>query len=350
MIRGKFLLPYYNPHAYPILDCLNEFEDLDLVIGLYYPTEHLRPGYKWPEPDTPQYRCLWKDEKLKNDFLNNRKGYDFFGSLGVFQNIDFYRFAANFVRTGKPYFLMSEGLKYKGLVNNLIRKAAISRINRSSVTLLAIGKGCTEDYRSIGASKWNAEEFTFTSNAPIIAPVQREKGAPLKIVFVGQLIERKNLKVLIKAMEQLKEYDLELTIVGDGASRESLMQQVRRHNLTSVKLAGQMPHEEVFEVMKHSDVLVLPSFYDGWGAVVNEAMCLSNVVVVSSGVRASSAVVNGVNGYVFDPNNHIELAGILKNLTSDKELVARIKAENHAVAHRFTKEYLAQLIRNNLPY
>lgn len=334
---------------YPILDCLNEFEDIDLEIGLYYPTEMLRPGYAWPEPTSNKYKCLWKSSAIKQGFITDTEGVDFFGSLGVFQNLDFYRFASKVIKTEKPYFLMSEGLKFKGRLNNIFRKVAVSNINRPNVNLLAIGKGCVEDYRSVGASRWEADEFTFTSNAPIVAPIERISGEPLKVVFVGQLIERKNLKVLIEAMRLLKSENLELTIVGDGPSMDVTQQLVDKYGLSSVALVGQLPHDEVFTVMKQSDVLVLPSYYDGWGAVVNEAMCLSNVVVVSSGVRASSAVVNDVNGYVFDPGNHLELADILKRLSLNNELVERIKVENYSTAHRFTKEYLAQIIRGKLP-
>ena len=64
-----------------------------------------------------------------------------------------------------------------------------------------------------------------------------------------------------------------------------------------------------------SDIVVIPSFQDNWGIVVDEALQLNKVVLASSFVgSAEDLIVHGENGFLFDPHSSRELFDILRRL------------------------------------
>jgi glycosyltransferase involved in cell wall biosynthesis len=94
-------------------------------------------------------------------------------------------------------------------------------------------------------------------------------------------------------------------------------------------------------------LLVLPSQYDAFGLVVNEAMICGRPVAISDCVGAKFDLVRpGENGYVFPVGGVQELAGILREILPDTERRARMGA---AAAHRMEtwspREYVDGLVR-----
>jgi glycosyltransferase involved in cell wall biosynthesis len=103
----------------------------------------------------------------------------------------------------------------------------------------------------------------------------------LRLIYVGQLIPRKNLRNLILALSAVP--DATLTIIGTGSQREEL-QELARSTITDpnrVRFLGYMPGSEVPALMVDHDVLVLPSVSEVWGLVVNEALACGLHVLVS---------------------------------------------------------------------
>lgn len=125
-------------------------------------------------------------------------------------------------------------------------------------------------------------------------------GGVFTILFVGQLIHRKGLDILLHALAGLHDLVWNLRIVGKGEQQEEL-------NLLAddLDINERIVWEGVFEnagvrrLMKDVDLLVLPSRFDGWGAVVNEALMAGTPVVVSDACGASDLVREPFLGTVF---------------------------------------------------
>jgi len=116
-------------------------------------------------------------------------------------------------------------------------------------------------------------------------------------LFVGQLIERKNIDAMISAFDRVRAPEDTMTIVGAGPLEASLREQVRRLGLTdSVTFTGGVPYAELPAVMATRQTLVLASREEVWGLVVNEALAAGLHVVVGRdcGVVASVADMPGV--------------------------------------------------------
>lgn len=120
----------------------------------------------------------------------------------------------------------------------------------------------------------------------------KHKTFPIKkridFLSVGRLVEKKGHIYSIQAIKILldKGVDSYLTVVGAGPARDSLLQEIEKLNLSArVKLIGAKPHDEVIELMKQSDIFILPSVTskdgdsEGIPNAIKEAMLLGVPVV-----------------------------------------------------------------------
>lgn len=140
---------------------------------------------------------------------------------------------------------------------------------------------------------------------------------PHNFLYVGRLSSEKNLEILLKAFYQIKKNDNKaeswgLIIVGGGQKETELKRLAKQLNLSDVYFLGIKPWKILPVFYSLSDVFILPSSYDTWGVVVNEAMICGLPVIVSN--RCGSAydlVEEGKNGFTFSPNNVNELVDIM---------------------------------------
>ena len=118
------------------------------------------------------------------------------------------------------------------------------------------------------------------------------------LVFVGRLAPEKNLHWLVDRMKDAQE-GIGLLIVGDGDERSSLERQIANNELCNrVILAGRFEGDALYGIMAVSDVLVLTSTSEPFGAVVAEGLAWGTPVAVSDCVGAK-VLVDDANGRVF---------------------------------------------------
>jgi glycosyltransferase involved in cell wall biosynthesis len=136
-------------------------------------------------------------------------------------------------------------------------------------------------------------------NTPVALPSIQRTGK--EILYVGQLIARKRVDLLLLAFSQLDLPMAQLHIIGKGPEEETLRQLSNRLGITDrVRFSPGLPNVEAVAAIAAADVLVLPSKFDGWGAVVNEALMVGTPVICSNRCGASDLIENGRNGYVFE--------------------------------------------------
>lgn len=139
--------------------------------------------------------------------------------------------------------------------------------------------------------------------APITAlaperPPPRESarsGPRARFLFVGRLIERKGLDVLLRAFAR---HDRgELWIAGDGPLLEAVSQSAAQD--PRIRLFGHVGGKDLDDLYASVDALVVPSFYEAWGLVVHEGLAHGLPVIASDQVGAGDDLIDpGVNGYV----------------------------------------------------
>ena len=120
-----------------------------------------------------------------------------------------------------------------------------------------------------------------------------------KYIYVGQLIERKNLQNVIRAFSTIMKNQDKLTIVGSGLLESELKQLVNLSGINEkVHFAGYLKEEELTPLLCMSDTLVLASTVEVWGLVVNEALASGLHVVVSENCGVTELVKDMQGVYI----------------------------------------------------
>lgn len=167
---------------------------------------------------------------------------------------------------------------------------------------------------------------------------RKRKDDRVEILYAGRLLALKRVIDTLKAVDMLVKdgvKNLHLTIIGDGEERERLADYVKKHGLDEyVSFLPFMAPDEVREYMDRAHIYVFGSnFYEGWGAVVNEAMNSCCVTVVSHAVGSAAYLVrNEENGFVYKCGDVKALAKLLKMLVNDASLRERIGKSAYTTA------------------
>ena len=140
-----------------------------------------------------------------------------------------------------------------------------------------------------------------------------------RIVYSGRLVDVKRVDLLIDAFAAIvaERPEWDLVIVGDGPLRATL--EARAAPLAGrVTWAGFIDDQRtVSGIYRSCDVLVLPSDYEPWALVVNEAAAAGLAIVSSDVVGAAAELVrDGVNGRLFTPGDLPGLTTALRDVTA----------------------------------
>lgn len=150
-------------------------------------------------------------------------------------------------------------------------------------------------------------------------------------LFVGRLIAEKNLPMLLAAYQKYvlaKEQAAspwDMVLCG-GGSQESELKQIIQNMPDRVRekihLRGHINQPEIIDFFSCASCFVLPSVSESWGLVINEALSCGLPVIVSSKAGcARDLVIQGENGWVFDPENLDELVRLMDCITDFDEPV-----------------------------
>ena len=155
----------------------------------------------------------------------------------------------------------------------------------------------------------------FTIFPPSISKFKKnslhQKSLKTKIITVSRLSYEKNLIDILKALNYLKNKDIELTIVGDGEEKYNLIKYVQRNGLSkNVKFVGQKKNPQNF--LSKSNLYINSSFFEGFPNSVVEALNMNISIIASHS-----------NGGIYDiiSNNRDKL---LYNCGDYKDLAKKI--------------------------
>lgn len=164
------------------------------------------------------------------------------------------------------------------------------------------------------------------------------------ILFLSTLQPRKNLEGLINAFRQLKKENPELphklVIAGKPGWKFASILRTIEENKDIVFYLNYVSDQERFALLKRADLLVLPSFYEGFGMQILEAFDL-NVPVATSNISSMPEVAGDAAVY-FDPNNRGDIAKAIKMVLTDKSLADSLRAKGKERLKDFSWEKCAR--------
>src|SRR5207248_7563928 len=151
---------------------------------------------------------------------------------------------------------------------------------------------------------------------------RRPQGDQLRILFVGQAVERKGLPLLLRAFEALREHiPAELTVI--GPSRDELAPLML--DARDVRVLGKVDDETKWRELEHADVLCAPSLRgESFGMVLTEAFAAGTPVVASDIAGYRDVVSDGADGVLVPPGNAQVLAEALRALYCEPDHRAKL--------------------------
>jgi glycosyltransferase involved in cell wall biosynthesis len=163
---------------------------------------------------------------------------------------------------------------------------------------------------------------------------------------VSRLLVQKGIHVLIQAFADCLAHGPagSLVVVGDGSARPELEQQARTLGISDkVHFLGHVPHPALSAVIQGFDIFAFPSFGEGFGMVLLEAMAWGKPVVASDVMAIPEIVLDGVTGLLAPPNDPEKLASALLRLIINSNLRLDLgKAGQRRVETQFTVERMVR--------
>lgn len=153
-------------------------------------------------------------------------------------------------------------------------------------------------------------QFLYVTSSVDSSCILKSDSKSVKFIYVGAIDERKNIIPLVDYLMKYPIQDFELSIYGSWTLDSVLNEKIR--GIDNIKYYGKRDYAEVRQKMLEADYLILPSLYDGWGAVANEGLQAGCKLIVSKTCGSSIFPMISANlGYIFDAYKLSTLDGIL---------------------------------------
>ena len=170
----------------------------------------------------------------------------------------------------------------------------------------------------------------------------------VRVIFVGSLIKIKGVDLLgaVAELLWLRGSKIVIDVYGPGSIDSLVLQTV------NIKYRGVIPFGQAQDVMTSYDLVLVPSRYDGWGVVVNEAILVGVPVICSNEVGAGALIDKFSCGLRFQSGDIVELADILIRLEKDFEMLQALRSKTVAamkfIEPEIAANYMLQVI--DAPY
>ncbi len=151
-------------------------------------------------------------------------------------------------------------------------------------------------------------------------------------LFAGRMVREKGVFELLSAYAKLEasmRQEIGLVFVGDGVCRGQLEEQALGISPGVIIFPGFAQREQLPVYYALAEMLVLPTYTDTWGLVVNEAMACGLPVILSQAAGcATDLVTENWNGRMVPPRDVSSLTGVMRNLASQPTLCAAMGANS----------------------
>lgn len=158
--------------------------------------------------------------------------------------------------------------------------------------------------------------------------VERANSNDFRILFLGNIIYRKELHTLLKAISD-QPSAFRVDVVGGLSAEPAYVKQMQElitaNDLSSfVFLHGTLDNGPLIEKLRQAHVLVVPSSYEGFGIVYLEGMGFGLPAIGTTAGAAREIISDGVDGFLIEPGDINSLANRLKVLNEKRGVLIRM--------------------------
>lgn len=212
-------------------------------------------------------------------------------------------------------------------------------------TFVVLSQSWKEWYSSIGV---DADKIIVVNN-PVSEPVRYEfeKDAPVRMLFLGELLDRKGVWDILKGIVEHKS-DFEGKIkfkIGGNKKEDEVKKFIIDNRLQSfVEFEGWVAGEKKWRLLNWANLVVLPSFNEGLPITLLEAMAYSCALISTPVGGIPEILTNDENGKMVTPGNSEEIAAAIKYYVVNTD-----KIEVHgAESYRKVKPFLPETVFGQL--
>jgi glycosyltransferase involved in cell wall biosynthesis len=181
----------------------------------------------------------------------------------------------------------------------------------------------------VAASKIRLNPYGVDCGRFQIRPPENSKR--VRFIFVGLVNARKGIPLILDAWRKLKTDHAEFWVVG-GASKQTA---ARLSGLRGLRYFGAVPHQEVASRMQQCDVFVFPSYFEGFGLVLLEAMACGLPVITTTNTVGPDVISEGQDGWVVAPGDLPALIEKMQYCLDRPSEVREMGARARKTAERF---------------
>jgi glycosyltransferase involved in cell wall biosynthesis len=248
--------------------------------------------------------------------------------LAAWLGIEFYLISEPYSPNEDGYF--SDAPKWIGKLKAAFRPMAYRvyalLLRRHAAGIFTISRLAFAQYQQAGISPAKLFPFGYfipgDTARPFRPPTpQLAADVGLRIIFIGSLIRRKGVDLLQDAIQQLHAQGSKVSVDIYGPGDVDII----TSKDTSICYMGLIPFGQAQKVIAQYDLLVLPSRYDGWGVVVNEALSAGVPVVCSDTTGAGAVTVAFGAGLCFTSGVASSLRDVLASLVNDPALLKSMR-------------------------
>lgn len=256
-----------------------------------------------------------------------------------------------------PYIINTEShfLTKRNIFKLFTKKLLLSLIIKRASAYLPTGKYAGKYLIYYGADR---EKIFYFPNTPDVeyfikeSDEYRKKKKEIKrelgiengfiLLYIGRLVKEKGLFTLLKAFKEIKKNykDLALLLVGDGILKDSLKRYLKNNKIEDVYFTGSVPNKEIPRYYAISDIFVLPSFYEPWGVVVNEAMASGLPIILSDKVGSGGDLLKeGENGFSYKSDDSKELTSCIEKFIKNPKMILEMGNQSRKIIKKFDYSY-----------
>lgn len=157
----------------------------------------------------------------------------------------------------------------------------------------------------------------------------------LNIVFIGNVGIRKGIPILMEVARVFRDVpSIRFNVV--GGVEPDFSHYIAENAKENVNFTGKLNTDSLLNVIRQSHIFLLPSIEEGFARVILETMSCGVCPLVSTHTGGSDVVVDGENGYTFDPYDVERIVDLLRILNEDRMLLRRVSESAASVARNFT--------------
>ena len=175
----------------------------------------------------------------------------------------------------------------------------------------------TEEYENLAEKETVQRKLQISSNV-------------INVLYVGRFVPQKGIPYALEALNKTS-HQVAVRLIG-GYKDQPLEYLVDMY--PHFHFLGPLPHNVVLEYMAASDILIIPSLYEPFGLVAVEAIAAGCCVLCSSIGGIDETVVEGVNGFKFQPKDSDAILGAFERLANDPGLMTEMSRRNKRTGRR----------------